>query len=84
MPAKAVLLATTVASLMLLQSAHAHNMKPGKHKEKCAGIVKAGMNECGTTRHSCAGQAQGDGNAEEWLTLPKGLCSRIVGGKIIK
>lgn len=53
--------------------------KPGM--EKCAGIVKAGKNDCGTSKHSCAGQASSDGDAEEWLYVPEGTCSKIVGGK---
>ena len=28
--------------------------------EKCPGIVKAGMNDCGTGKHACAGPAKTD------------------------
>jgi len=54
--------------------------KPGF--EKCQGIAKAGMNDCGTSKHSCAGQAAKDGDAEEWVYVPEGTCSKIVNGKI--
>ncbi len=54
--------------------------KPGM--EKCQGIVKAGMNDCGTSKHSCAGQASVDGDPEEWVYVPKGTCEKIVGGKV--
>ena len=50
--------------------------------EKCMGIVKAGMNDCGTSLHSCAGQAKVDGDPEEWILVPKGTCEKIVGGKV--
>jgi uncharacterized membrane protein len=48
--------------------------------EKCQGVVKAGMNDCGTSNHACAGQASTDGDAEEWVYVPKGTCEKIVGG----
>ncbi|MSQ58364.1 MAG: DUF2282 domain-containing protein [Betaproteobacteria bacterium] len=51
--------------------------------EKCAGIAKAGMNDCSTSKHSCAGQAKTDGNAEEWVYVPKGACDKIVGGQVV-
>jgi uncharacterized membrane protein len=54
--------------------------KPGM--EKCTGIVKAGMNDCGTSKHACAGQATADGDAEEWVYVPEGTCEKIVGGKV--
>ena len=50
--------------------------------EKCAGIVKAGKNDCGTSVSSCAGTAKDDRNAEAWLLVPKGTCERIAGGRI--
>ncbi len=50
--------------------------------EKCAGIVKAGKNDCGTSVSSCAGTAKSDGNAEAWIAVPKGTCDKIVGGHL--
>lgn len=50
--------------------------------EKCAGIVKAGMNDCGTSKHSCAGQAKADGAPEEWIYVPEGTCKKIVDAKL--
>jgi len=52
-------------------------------KQKCAGIVKAGMNNCATAQHSCAQQAKTDNDPNEWITLPIGSCERIVGGKVL-
>ncbi len=55
--------------------------KPGM--EKCAGIVKAGKNDCGTSKHACAGQSTQDGDSDEWLYVPEGTCDKIVGGKVV-
>lgn len=52
--------------------------------EKCAGIVKAGMNDCGANGHACAGKAAKDSEAGEWITLPKGTCEKIAGGTVVK
>ena len=59
-------------------------MAAKKGFEKCAGIVKAGKNDCGNSRHSCAGQASKDAMADEWLYVPNGTCKKIVGGNIFK
>lgn len=50
--------------------------------EKCQGIVKAGMNDCGTSKHGCAGQAASDNLADEWVYVPEGTCKKIAGGSI--
>lgn len=60
----------------------AHAGKKGM--EKCAGIVKEGKNDCGTSKHACAGQAATDGDPEEWVYVPEGVCEKIVGGEIVK
>jgi uncharacterized membrane protein len=54
--------------------------KPGF--EKCQGIAAKGMNDCGTSKHGCAGQAAADNLPEEWVYVPKGTCSKIAGGKV--
>jgi uncharacterized membrane protein len=50
--------------------------------EKCAGVAKAGKNDCGTSKHACAGQSKADGG-EEWVYVPKGACEKIVGGTVV-
>lgn len=50
--------------------------------EKCTGIAKAGMNDCGANGHGCAGQAKVDGDANEWVYVPEGTCEKIVGGEV--
>ncbi len=50
--------------------------------EKCQGVAMAGKNDCGTSKHACAGQAKTDGDPEEWVYVPTGTCGKLVGGKI--
>lgn len=52
--------------------------------EKCAGIAKAGMNDCGALngKHDCAGQATADNDPQEWVYVPHGTCTKIVGGNV--
>lgn len=52
--------------------------------EKCAGIVKAKMNDCGANGHSCAGQAKVDSDPNEWIKVPAGTCEKIVGGTLVE
>jgi uncharacterized membrane protein len=55
----------------------------GDGKEQCAGIVKAGKNDCATTTNACHGHVTEDANANAWVYLPKGTCERLVGGRIV-
>jgi uncharacterized membrane protein len=50
--------------------------------EKCAGIVKAGANDCGTSKSACAGTSKVDRDPEAWISVPKGTCARIAGGSV--
>lgn len=52
--------------------------KPKKNVEKCYGISKAKMNDCGTPKHACAGQASKNSDPSEWIYVMKGNCARIV------
>ena len=51
--------------------------------EKCAGIVKAGMNDCGANGHDCAGKAAADSDPNEWIYVPEGTCEKIVDGRVL-
>ena len=53
-----------------------------KQWEKCAGIAKKGMNDCGSLdgKHGCAGQAKIDNADTEWVYVPAGTCTKITGG----
>ncbi|MBL0901583.1 MAG: DUF2282 domain-containing protein [Reyranella sp.] len=50
--------------------------------EKCYGIAKAGKNDCQTAKSSCAGTSKTDSQADAWISVPKGTCEKIVGGKL--
>jgi uncharacterized membrane protein len=53
-----------------------------KAQEKCYGITKAGMNDCQTSAQSCAGSATKDNQKDAFIFMPKGMCSKIVGGSL--
>ena len=77
---------TAALSSVIALGIHAANSdtalagKPGF--EKCAGIVKAGLNDCGTSTHDCSGQATVDNDPEEWIYVPAGTCEKIVGATL--
>ena len=52
--------------------------------EKCAGIARAGMNDCGALdgSHNCAGQSKADNLDTEWVYVPEGTCEKISGGSV--
>ncbi len=56
------------------------NHKAGE-RERCYNVVRTGKNDCGTAKHACASQATMDADPEEFIMVPKGLCTRIAGGK---
>lgn len=70
--------ASILAIALLSNSGVSHAAKEGF--EKCQGVAKAGMNDCGANGHVCAGQATVDGDANEWVYVPEGTCDKIVGG----
>ena len=57
-----------------------------KFWEKCAGIAKAGMNDCGSLdgKHGCNGQATVTNSDQEWVYVPQGTCAKITGGSVAK
>ena len=57
--------------------------KKGDTLEKCAGVVKAGKNDCGAKGHACGGKAAADNDPEEWVYMPKGVCDKLTGGKVV-
>jgi uncharacterized membrane protein len=81
-------ISTAVGSLLALgtlaisTAAPAHAMGDAKGMEKCFGVVKAGKNDCGTSKHACAGQAAKDGAGDEWIHVPTGTCEKLVGGSL--
>lgn len=74
-----------IAGLVTLGFAVTANAAPAVQKdgtEKCAGVTKAGKNDCGTDKHACAGLAKADKDASEWNYVPKGTCEKS-GGKVV-
>ena len=82
---KAVAVTVALSSVIALgiaanQSDNAVAGKPGF--EKCAGIVKTGLNDCGTSKHDCSGKATVDSDPEEWIYVLAGTCEKIVGSTL--
>lgn len=76
--------AITSALLATAGTVSAHKETYDTETERCAGIVKAGMNDCSAHEHACGGKAKVDNDAEEWINLPKGTCEKITGGRVLK
>jgi uncharacterized membrane protein len=53
-------------------------------QEQCAGVIKAGKNDCATSANACHGHVSTDSNPEAWIYLPAGTCDRIVGARVVK
>jgi uncharacterized membrane protein len=51
--------------------------------EQCAGVVKAGMNDCATVTNACHGHVEKDSDQMAWIYLPTGSCERIVGARVV-
>ena len=71
-----------VAAGVLASAANAAVPNQPKAWEKCAGISKKGMNDCGslTGKHGCGGHAEKDNQDDAWIYVPKGTCAKITGG----
>jgi len=52
--------------------------------EQCAGVIKAGKNDCATNSNACHGHVTSDANPEAWIYVPTGTCERIVGAHVVK
>jgi len=77
------LLKGALASVLVLGLAASGNALAAKAGfEKCLGVAKAGMNDCGSSGHACAGQSKKDGDPDEWVYVPEGTCEKLVGGKV--
>ncbi len=78
----AVAVAVTMATSSLFSAGNALAAKEGF--EQCAGIAKAGVNDCQTATHACAGTATVDGAPDDWLYVPVGTCEKIVGATLLE
>ena len=91
--------AITSALLVATTAVNAHKETYDTETERCAGIVKAGMNDCSAHEHACSGKAnmndcsahehacsgkaKVDNDPEEWINLPAGTCEKIPGGRVL-
>lgn len=76
-------LSCAVLGLGMLMMAGVAQAVPDQPKvwEKCAGVSKAGKNDCGALdgSHQCSGMASADNGANEWVYVPKGVCEKLGG-----
>lgn len=56
--------------------------KPTYDAEKCFGIARAGKNDCQTANSACATTSKRDGQADAWVYVPVGACTKVVGGNL--
>jgi uncharacterized membrane protein len=73
-----IAVATALATALMLPAA----TQAQGNMEKCYGVAKAGKNDCQTAKSSCAGTSKTDGQADAWISVPKGTCAKLVGGKL--
>jgi uncharacterized membrane protein len=76
-----LILSTAIAGLVAASalSGTAGAQEKKAEKEKCYGVAEKGKNDCGTAKHSCAGQAASDKLPEEWKYVAKGTCEKMGG-----
>jgi len=53
-------------------------------QEQCAGVIKAGKNDCATSTNACHGHVLTDSHPEAWIYLPAGTCDRIEGAHVVQ
>lgn len=85
MSKQTTVLNTTIAGILALGTGAVQAVPDQPESwEKCAGIAKTGMNDCGSLdgKHSCSGQAKMDNNDNEWVYVPEGTCTKITGGRV--
>lgn len=79
------LLRLALSSVLALSSAAfaSSAVAAEEDKEQCAGIIKAGKNDCATSTNACHGHVETDAHPEAWIYVPKGTCERIVGARVV-
>ncbi len=76
-----LIISSALAGLVALAGVSGHVAAQDKkaENEKCYGVAKKGMNDCGTATHSCAGKAAKDLMPDEWKYVAKGTCEAMKG-----
>jgi uncharacterized membrane protein len=72
-----IAIASALAAALVLPAA----TQAQRNMEKCYGVSKAGKNDCQTAKSSCAGTSKTDSQGDAWISVPKGVCDKLVGGK---
>jgi uncharacterized membrane protein len=74
------LIQSAVAGLLALGiAASGSAIAADEAREKCFGVAKAGQNDCGSSKHSCAGMAKADNDPNDFKYVPKGSCEKMGG-----
>jgi uncharacterized membrane protein len=55
----------------------------GTPREQCAGIIKAGLNDCATVTNDCHGHVTKDADRMAWIYVPTGTCSKLAGARLV-
>ena len=76
-----MVISSSLLALFLLAGAAQAVPDQPKTWEKCAGVAKAGKNDCGALdgSHQCGGMSTVDDDSNEWVYVPKGTCEKIGG-----
>jgi uncharacterized membrane protein len=79
------LLRAAMTSLIAMgAAATATHALAADNQEQCAGVIKAGKNDCATSNNACHGHVESDANPEAWIYLPAGTCEKIAGARVVK
>lgn len=79
----ALLVALSLAGAQAVHAAGSKSTEIPPDWEPCAGVAKAGMNDCASKLHACAGLSKIDNEADSYVYMPKGLCERIAKGTVL-
>jgi uncharacterized membrane protein len=77
-----VILAIAGAMLGAVAASLRHGPRSEAARERCYGVARAGANDCANAVHSCATQATKDSESQEWMSVPRGTCVRLAGGRL--
>ena len=71
-----------IAGVVTMAAASALAADKAAPQEKCYGVSAAHKNDCATASNSCAGSSEKDRQADAFVYLPKGLCTKLAGGSL--
>lgn len=76
------LVKSVITAFLTLAAAETLAADNDQNTEKCYGVAKKGMNDCSTSKASCAGSATRDKQADAFILMPQGLCEKLVDGQL--